>query len=170
MSYSFELNKSSDVPISDLNRDRFWEFLGHWQTACATNFAPSWGEFCLHDLPPRLIPYCSVRDVVQTDGKVTDFMHRFYGTAHINDKGYDLTGLLVSEHPSGPEHAARLFQENIDVVNSRMPKASSRSRRLGKDDLMFYRVSLRLPLSMDRKNVDQVVTLAAWSRDEATFL
>jgi len=151
----------TQVAIADILTPEFEAFIDYWNSLRESVFAPSWKQFDLMALDPKSIPQVVVVDVHRDP---FDVVVRFWGTAHVNRKGFDKTGSSISGIPTirGP----RSFAEYRWVVEHKEPFASRDTVNLrgaiGKPP--FHQTLIRLPLSNDGERVDHIVSLASWER------
>jgi hypothetical protein len=126
----------------------------YWEDLRGDSFAPSWREFDLMQLPASVIPDTHVFDVISPDDGL--FRCRFWGT-HVTDLyQQELTGNTIKNLL--PENVANVAYANFKLMlDSKSPTAyqSNISTRHDRDKLMHV---LRVPLSNDGTNVDQIVT------------
>jgi len=151
----------TQVAISDILTPEFEAFMDYWNSLRDGAFAPSWEQFDLAALNPKSIPRVVVVDV-QRDP--FDVVVRFWGTGHVQRKGFDKTGTSIAGIPTvrGPTS----FAEYRWVVDNKEPFASRDIVNLldsvGKPP--FHQTLIRLPLSNHGETVDHVVSLAVWER------
>ena len=155
----FSVGESEEIPLGDLDDMFFRDSLDYWQAQKKNHFAPSWENFDLMALPPEIIPFVTVVDVIN---RAADFVYRFWGTGHVNAKGMERTGASVSDHPQdrGPE----LFSEYKLVFEEQRPIAFARRLVLPVGKLPLNQISFRMPLTQDGKNVDKIISVSDWYR------
>jgi len=151
----------TQVAISDILTPEFEDFMDYWNSLRGGAFAPSWEQFDLLALDPKSIPRVVVDDVHRDP---LDVVVRFWGTGHVQRKGFDKTGKSIAGTPTirGPT----AFSEYKWVVENRQPFASRDAVNLldtvGKPP--FRQTLVRLPLSDDGDRVNHIVSLASWER------
>ena len=149
------------IAIDDISAPDMLAFRDYWDSLKGERFAPTWREFDLSALDPKIVPYIVVVDVHHDP---LDFIVRFWGTAHVIRKGVDKTGKSISQAPDiRPTNA---FEEYKDVVVGKVPVAVSDFVNLQDFTSMlnFEQTLIRLPLSDDGVDVHNVVTLASWDK------
>jgi hypothetical protein len=153
------------IELSEIVEPEIHEFVEFWTTMKRDVFAPSWKQFDLSKLSPKLLPYVIVADAIYdpSGSEIVDFVIRFWGTGQTKWKGTDKTGKRVRDYPQyrGPEG----WKEYLDVVRERRPIASRDTvyrEQFGKS-VNVEQVQVRLPLSDDGINVTKVATLSVWS-------
>ncbi len=126
--------------------------LEYWEKARGDKFAPKYGsEFCLEDIPPEIVPCCTVVDVI--DGG-EDFKYRFWGTRNVTVKGFEMSGRLVSENEQEEFVTYGLIQFS-EVMRRKTPTAFYYLKEYKNlQDRKF--VSVRFPLSDDGKTIDKI--------------
>jgi len=151
----------TQVAISDILTPEFEAFMDYWNSLRVGAFAPSWKQFDLVALNPKSIPRLVVVDVHHGP---FDVVVRFWGTGHVQRKGFDKTGTSIAGMPTVRGPVA--FSEYRWVVENRQPFASRDTVNLldavGKPP--FHQTLIRLPLSNDGERVDHIVSLASWER------
>jgi len=151
----------TQVAISDILTPEFEAFVDYWDSLRDGAFAPSWKQFDLVALNPKSIPRVVVVDVLHDP---FDVVVRFWGTGHVQRKGFDKTGKPIAGTPTARGPTA--FAEYRWVVENKVPFASRDTVNLldaiGKPP--FHQSLIRLPLSNDGEAVDHIVSLAAWER------
>jgi len=151
----------SQVSIEEIATPEIDAFIAYWDELRGDAFAPSWKSFDLSALDPRSIPYVVVVDVVHNP---SDFIIRFWGTAHVSRKGIDKTGKSINEKLDFRGSAAS--NEYLKVVEEKRPIASRDIVNLHEfsDMLPFEQRLVRLPLSNDGRDVHHIVSLAQWEK------
>ncbi|MBT6093760.1 MAG: PAS domain-containing protein [Rhodospirillaceae bacterium] len=125
--------------------------LEYWQQGCKGQFAPTWQDFRLEELPPRLIPQCAVVDVID-DGD--DFCYRFWGTDREVLQGRDMTGKSVRELcPS--DLTDLVWEEYAEILKRRNPIWFEITAHID-DSHEFQFQYLRMPLRGDGQNIDRI--------------
>ncbi len=110
------VHKLQEFRAEDLSRD-FRQAFDYWDKLRGQRARPTWREVDMMALPLRLVPWCSVVDVI-SDGE--DFVFRFFGTARARMQGRDYTGRSVREFTSD-KMVAKAFAELGDVLHRRAP-------------------------------------------------
>jgi len=153
---------SAEVPIDTLDHPHQIGFLDYWRSLKGDRLAPAWEEFDLMALDLRSIPHVAVVDVVGTP--LPDFIYRFWGTAHVRQKGVDKTSKSVLDPPQLRGSAA--FDEYTIIVAEKRPLAARgmvEFPHLARTP--FLQTVLHLPLSGDGETVDKIATLAHWAKN-----
>lgn len=147
---------SREVPLDELS-DFLLSGLDYWRSLAGSRAAPSWDEFELLALPPSMIPFVIVIDVKQPLGQS---LYRFWGTGHVEAKGFDLSGRSVASHPHGRSEV--VLGEYRQVLERVAPMAFHRDVQLPDLKPVLPQIALRLPLSSDGRRIDHVVSLCDW--------
>ena len=154
------------VELSDIAEPEIHEFVAYWSSAKGDAFAPSWKQFKLPNLNPKLVPYVIVADAVYepVNGELVDFVIRFWGTGQTEWKGSDKTGKRTRDFPE--YRTSEGWEEYLQVVRERRPVASrdivyreQYGRRLNVEQ-----VQVRVPLSDDGVTVTKVATFGHWTK------
>ena len=154
------LPESMEIPVGDIDIPSLKEFLAYWETLRGEGVGPSWEDFNLLALDPKVIPYIIVVDVLRDP---LNFLIRFWGTAHVTAKGFDKTGKMVDDPPRFRGTSA--FNEYSQMVKEKRPLASKGMVKFPHlDRLPFTQTVLRLPLSDNGMEVDKFVSLAFWEK------
>jgi len=154
------------VDLSEITDPEIHEFVDYWASVKGEAFAPSWKQFNLSRLNPKLVPYVIVADAVYDPSgrEVIDFVIRFWGTGQTEWKGADKTGKRTRDFPQfrGPEG----WEEYLRVVQEKRPIASRDTvyrEQYGKR-VNIEQTQVRVPLSDDGVNVTKVATFGCWSK------
>lgn len=126
----------------------------YWDAKRGSKFAPVWRqEFWLEELPLKVVPNLSVVDVID-GGK--NYRYRFWGSANVSRKGYDMTGKLLTETPTERSIPTGYLHFGW-ILENRAPLATHFNPHFllhGYPNLVTY----RFPLSSDGETVDKIVT------------
>lgn len=154
------------VDLSEITDPKIHEFVAYWSSAKGEAFAPSWKQFNLPGLNPKLVPYVIVADAIRdgAGGEVVDFVIRFWGTGQTEWKGADKTGKRTRDFPEyrGPGG----WEEYLRVVQEKRPIASRDTvyrEQFGKR-VDIEQIQVRVPLSDDGILVTKVATFGCWSK------
>ncbi|HBC09084.1 MAG TPA: hypothetical protein DC046_16105 [Rhodospirillaceae bacterium] len=154
------------VDLSEITDSEIHEFVAYWSSVKGEAFAPTWKQFNLPKLNPKLVPYVIVADAVYDPSgrEVIDFVIRFWGTGQTEWKGADKTGKRTRDFPQyrGPEG----WEEYLRVVQEKRPIASRDTvyrAQYGKR-VNIEQIQVRAPLSDDGVNVTKVATFGCWSK------
>ncbi len=122
----------------------------YWNTRRGETLAPTWDRFNLDELPPKIVPWCSVVDVVRDP---IDFIFRFWGTERRNLLGQEVTGKSIR---SVIDHAVMdtVFDQYVAVVEDGVPLFFEITATDTYDT--FTLINLKLPISNDGECVSQV--------------
>lgn len=151
---------SLEIEIGDIDNLSLKAFLDYWNSLRGERYAPSWKDFDLMALGPNLIPYTTVVDVLLDP---LDFVFRFWGTAHRNSMGIEKTGKSILEQPWYRDREP--FDEFSKVMNERCPLLIQAILTISGQNWKKIPVTvLRLPLSDDGKEVDQIISCEIWER------
>jgi len=132
--------------------------LAYWRDLTGERLAPSWREFDLAKLPPRLLPSTVVYDVID-DGR--EFRIRYYGSGMTRVHGVDLTGRSPLDFPWRPL-GEFLHREMQNVLENRQPEHLTYIYTKPDRPAELQNV-LRLPLSDDGQRVSHIVSLIAFT-------
>jgi hypothetical protein len=153
---------SSSQVLSTDNRDAMpsllRDVLEYWETLCDGAFAPNWKQFNLYELPPKIIPWCIVVDVIGDGINNATFRYRFWGTERTQLVGFDLTGKTVEDMPR-PDMIKALLEDYREVCKSKIPLLLKKSVTFQTDDTVDF-LSIRLPLSDDGQRVTHVLAVS----------
>jgi len=141
--------------------------LAYWQQLSgAKDKIPSWSDFELQNIPPRVLVTTHVTDVVE---KWEDYRIRFWGSGFVDIHNQEATHQWVSEIDP-PELGAAVVENIAAVVDAGEPRAYTILLQTPGRPQKFQ-VVLRLPLSDDGQTVNHVVTVSEfpqgryWSQD-----
>lgn len=151
--------------LAELGDGHFEAVRAYWDERRAGRAMPAWSDIELVTLPPAVLPFISVIDVLS---EPADFIYRFWGTGHTDVKGYDLTGHSVLEHR--PEEQARqLFDEFKAVAESAVPQAFIHRVRARPGNPFRTQQALRLPLSDDGVTVNHILSYSNWGAHRSAW-
>jgi len=156
---SVEFDKKHFVPVAADLSGGLLSVFDRWQKARANHWAPSWNAYQMESLPPKVIPWCAVVDVLRDP---PDFAYRFWGTERANLQGQELTGKPLSEFEPA-QMAELLAEELVQVTESRQP-LFFRKRHTPPNGSELRFESLRVPLSEDGERVTMVFSVAEVAR------
>lgn len=126
-------------------------FHAYWLSKAEGRFAPAWSDIDLAELPPALIPYVVVCDVL-ADGE--DYRFRYWGRGHVDYYGEEYTGRLLSTLT--PDWAQEHLRVQYDrVVETRRALAYT----IEYQDMPQPVYSYRAPLSDDGKTVTGIFSI-----------
>lgn len=126
--------------------------LHYWQDLSRGRMAPSWSEFDLTQVEPRVLPWTAVVDI---SPDMKDIRYRFWGTQLTLVRGEDFTNRSVLDIP--PMELGQFIHDSyVATAKSKMPGLDveqyvAQSGRTGSKTV------LRLPLSDDGETVNKVV-------------
>ena len=106
--------------------------------------APTWNDVTLYTLPPLVLPFSVVLDVID-DGK--DFRYRYWGSGLTTLFGRDDTGRLVSELPVQQSVELRLIQ--LRTVLDQIAPVAFETDFEKLENLSAPKTNLRMPI-MDK--------------------
>lgn len=126
----------------------------YWNDLRGDRLAPSWREFDLLALPPKVLPTTQVVDWLPEQ---EEFRFRFYGSGYREIHGVDLTGMSPRDLPF-KGLGDFIHAEYLSVVGNGKPNMVSYGYRNGS---VFVEIEtcLRLPLSDDGHSVTGIVTV-----------
>lgn len=146
-----------EVAIADLRNPLFADALTVWNTLRGDAIAPPWRVADMLRYPPAVIPFISVADLT-ADG---DFRYRYWGTGHVEVKGYDYTGRSPRDHEPA-EYGRMIDSEYRAVAESVQPMAFIHDVRPGLAQVSKFQETMRLPLANDGQTVSGVISFADW--------
>jgi hypothetical protein len=154
------------VELSDITEPEVLEFLDYWSAAKGDAFAPTWKQFNLSKMNPKLVPYVIVADAIYAASgeELLDFVIRFWGTGQTEWKGADKTGKRTRDFPQYRGPAG--WEEYLRVVDEKRPIASRDTvyrEQFGKR-VNIEQVQVRVPLSDDGVKVTKVATFGHWAK------
>jgi len=155
-----------EIPLQEICQPSVATFMYYWRSLRGDRFAPAWNEFDLFALGTESIPRVIVVDVNRAPFRID---YRFWGTANVKVKGFDMTGKSLDAFP--PNRGAIAREEYRRVVTDKRPIAfkdtlalPSDQQRSGLERAPFDQIIVRVPLSDDGAFVDHVVSLCNWER------
>lgn len=152
------------VELSEIEEPEIHQFVDHWARNRGDAFAPTWRQFDLPGLDPKLIPYVIVADAIydSSGNEPVDFIIRFWGTGQTDWKGFDKTGRRTRDEPQFRGYSG--WEEYLRVAREKRPIASRDT--VFRDKLGIRRnveqVQVRVPITDDGVKVTKVATFAHW--------
>jgi hypothetical protein len=117
------------------------EVYAYWNALRGGKTMPVWADFDWMGLPPSVIPWCTVLDVVRDD---LDFVYRFWGTQRTNLQGKDYTG--VSIRAVVPKSLSeKIWEEYSSVAETGEPVYFTTGNIVNQDGEALKYHFLRLP-------------------------
>ncbi len=153
--YAFD--DSIEIPFENLEPGFLLDSLQYWRSLKEKRFAPSWNAFDLMALPPEAIPFSVVVDVIP---KPLGFIYRYWGTGHVTAKGIERTGQSVIDLPQGRGEV--VFSEYRQVMEQKRPAMFNRKVALPGNKPTLDQTALRMPLTLDGKTVDKIISVSDW--------
>ncbi|MEQ8506136.1 MAG: hypothetical protein RIB80_12485 [Rhodospirillales bacterium] len=150
------------VDISELESPQFLSIRQIWDGLRNGSFAPSWSVGDMLRYPVAAIPFFTVVQVME-DGPKT-FKYLFWGTGHVDVKGFDYTGRSPVDHQP-EEHGQAVDREFRMVVDQKQPLAFLHDIRPQVDQTSLFQECLRLPLSNDGAQVTHVLSYSDWQTE-----
>jgi len=164
--YEATNTEPQEIPLHEICQPSVTTFLDYWKSLRGDRFAPAWKEFDLFALGTKSIPRVIVVDVHHSPFLID---YRFWGTANVKAKGFDMTGKSLDAYP--PYRGAMAREEYRRVVNEKRPIAFTDTlvlpdadQNFGPKRAPFEQTIVRLPLSEVGALVDCVVSLCNWER------
>ena len=136
-----------------------------WDSLRGNNFAPSWKDFDLHRLPPSVIAFTRVVDVLHAP---FDLKYRFYGTGLANLFGREHTGKSLTTVQGGRYPQA--IAEYEIVIQEKAPCAFVYNLNPKRPATPIYAPTIRLPLTDNGETVDKVISYADFDADHDKWL
>jgi hypothetical protein len=149
----FEISNTC-IAIEELAAPELRELLSYWEGLRGEQFAPSWTDVELIEMPAKLLPYLTV---VEVRPMPLDFVYSFYGTGHMALKGRDLTGRSIMEARPN-QNTPIVFEQYRRTLEARRPLAFRRTV-IGAGETPTQ-TTLRVPLSADGEGVQWVMSLS----------
>lgn len=124
-----------------------------WDSLRDGAFAPAWSAFDMDAVPPRLVPWFAVVEVVRDP---LDFVYRFWGMERTRLQGKDYTGRSVRDFRP-ISIANKAFAEYARVVDEKAPIYLPTFGMTDQKAEPFSYHLLRLPFSNDGLTVDHIL-------------
>lgn len=125
-------------------------FHAYWLSKANGRFAPAWSEIDLSELPPDLLPYVIVCDVLPDN----DYRFRYWGRGHADYYGEEYSGRLLSDLK--PDWA----QEHLRVQYDRVVETGrALAYTIEYQELAQPVYSYRAPLSDDGETVTGIFSV-----------
>jgi len=140
--------------LEDLDEELL-RVLTYWKGLAGERRMPSWSEFELVKIPPRVLVTTHVTDVISG---CSDYLVRFWGSGFVDIHGQEATSCWVSEIEP-PELGMAVGDSIRTVIKAREPQAFTILLQTPGQPEKFQ-VVLRLPLSDDGETVNHVVTVS----------
>jgi hypothetical protein len=148
------------VRADQLSLPSFKLIFNIWNELRGERFAPSWREIDLMEFPLDQVPRCVVVDVKPDQG---EFIYRFWGTKVTDLHHQDLTGKCVRDLDP-PEIAEVLHKQYHKTCDAKAPTLFV-NHVSSLHGTMTEEVILRLPLSSDGENVNQIICAFDFGKD-----
>jgi hypothetical protein len=133
--------------------------LDYWRAVQGAYFAPTWGEFNLHEMPSKALPMSVVVDVLGDDPLNARFVYRFWGTRRAELYGRENKGREVRE--ALPEKSGPIIAEQCTKVLLTKKPILFRNIYPLKPAQSSTCITLRLPIaSGDGTKVAKIATTA----------
>lgn len=126
----------------------------YWTQCRGNNFAPSWKQFELLNLPAELIPSIQVADWVPEQQR---FIYRFYGGDYVEIYKKELTGKSPQDLPI-PKLGELVHQQYLSILTDKEPCAIAYGTNQN-NTFDLINTCLRLPLSNDGHHVSAIVSV-----------
>jgi hypothetical protein len=152
-------HKVLDFHKENLSGD-FRQAFRYWEALRGRRCCPAWREVDMMTLPLRLVPWCSVVNVVDHGD---DFVLRFFGTARVRMQGRDYTGHSVRDMLSN-RVVVKTFAELHEVLRQAQPvlhrTTVSTTSDIGNREASYE--VLRLPFCTEDE-IDAIMTMVDYS-------
>lgn len=155
-----------EIPLHDICQPSISTFLEYWKSLRGDRFAPAWKEFDLFALSTESISRVIIVDVSHAPLRID---YRFWGTANVKVKGFDMTGKSLDAYP--PNRGAMAKEKYRRLVTEKRPIAFKDTlvhpdshQISGGERAPFDQIVIRVPLSNDGALVDYVASLCNWER------
>lgn len=145
------------VSAADLTNPLFADVMDVWQGLRGDAVAPPWRVADMLCYPSVVIPFISVVDMIAPG----QFRYRYWGTGHVDVKGYDYTGCTPLDHEP-PEYGRMINDEYQAVSDCAQPMAFVHDIHPGLGQTSKHQETLRLPLANDGKVISGVISFADW--------
>ncbi len=140
-----EIDQATEMP------DRFREVYQVWCNMRASDELPPGSGFSLEHVPPKLLPWSVLVDVVP---EPLDFQFRFWGTERTNLIGAEMTGKLLSN--IADETMRDGNREEYEEVLRRRTALLCHTPIVKRSGVESSRLSIRLPFSNDGRTVSRI--------------
>ncbi len=142
------------VDISNITKPYLMDVFEYWDHVRGDKFAPSLLEFRLEDLPPKIVPYMVIVDIL---GSPIDFYYRFFGTKMVENAGFDMSRKsYFADKVEGYGFVnAEIFPH---VIKERKPLCTLTSW-ISIKGLRFSTTTMRFPISKNGKDVTHAVSV-----------
>ena len=142
------------VDVAGIAKPYLLDVFDHWEMVRGENFAPSLRDFRLENLPPKIVPYMVIVDVL---GPPFDLYYRFFGTKMVENAGFDMTRkAYFADKVQGYGFVnAEIFPH---VIRERKPLCTLTSW-ISIKGLRFSTTTLRFPISSNGEDVTQAVSV-----------
>lgn len=134
--------------------DRIKRAHSYWQSKCHRCHMPSRADIDPMDIPD-LLPHVTLVDVVADARR---FVYRLVGTAEVDARGRDPTGMSVAEAYFGPTPESALVNY-VTVMETQQP-VFERADFTTPNGRYVDEEALFLPLSSDGATVDKILVVA----------
>lgn len=135
--------------------------LSYWEELRAGRGWPAWKDFDWLRIPPEIIPYFAVVDVIHDPFALT---YRFFGTGHARAHGIDLTGRSPLDMVPG-DVGRSMFAQYKETAERGEPLLYLHVLAKASDGSEITETSLRLPFSSDGARVTQIVAFTDLRKD-----
>jgi len=150
------------TPIAGEMYEGLNDVFAYWDRLRGKRAMPSWPEFDWIALPPAVIPWCAVADVLEDP---LDFVCRFWGTSRTALQGHDYTGWSISE-VSPKTVADKIASEYRKIYEDRKPVYfETVYEEIGTPETFNYHF-LRLPFRPDDTHVAQILAVGLFEEKE----
>ncbi len=129
-----------------------------WKKWCGGRSVPTWADVDLMLLPPKLLPFATVMDVLD-DGR---YRYRFWGTGIANAYEVEVTGKLLEE-AFGGEFFGVTKRQLDSVVESGEPQLY-RTIIEKPSGARLIKINLRLPVMDMPDQITKVITVSTLER------
>ncbi len=126
--------------------------LRYWQGLSRDRMAPSWSEFDLTQIEPRVLPWTAVVDI---SPDMKDIRYRFWGTQLTLVRGEDFTNRPALDIP--PLELGRFIHDSYAATAKLGKPALDIEEYVTQSGRTGSKSVLRLPLSDDGETVNKVV-------------
>ncbi len=149
------------IPVADVMESNCRALFEYWDGLRGQRLAPSWPEFRLDHLDPKVIPFIRVVDILADP---FDIRYRYWGTGLVRVLGSERTGQTLSSLPLS--RVPQAIREYKAVTEQKAPFAIIYNATTSNGSLPLIVPALRLPLMNDGVTVDKVVAYADFDADQ----
>lgn len=142
----------SSLPIDTLPEE-LKPVLAYWQDLKGERLAPSWPEFDMMKIPPAVLPYTMIKDVIT---EPRGYRYRYFGTA-LTHMYSELTGKTLDQVNN--RAFGRVIFASLEEFTAAFKPQYYRVFSNARTGRAVVHYLMRLPLSSDQKQVSNIVSI-----------